>query len=242
MHAEIHHKISSTGSNLSDQMEDKLTGDVFGALRYLPFSNGLKTILLEGVKWEKDDSKTEFSSLITRIGDHEVSRHLHFWPWRAPVEPDVVFEPPHFHCWIEVKYNSGLSGEDQLVKQAKVMAKSKVPKFLIFLARQEYLPSLSKGDGFPSEVHFGTLSWQGVFLQLQKIKDKQNPGFPFDLILKDILALLEKKGFNPFTGFQLKQQLKIETGFWPFQPGYPAFNFSCRKPIQNEQYFRFSIE
>jgi hypothetical protein len=36
MIAEIENKISPTGSNLSDRLEDKLTGDVFGSLSYLP--------------------------------------------------------------------------------------------------------------------------------------------------------------------------------------------------------------
>jgi|GEM_PF-4181867 len=34
MLAEIHNKISGTGSNLSDRLEDQLTGDFFGTLRY----------------------------------------------------------------------------------------------------------------------------------------------------------------------------------------------------------------
>lgn len=42
MIAEIHSKISSSGSNLSDRLEDQLTGDFFGAIGYLPFQVGLK--------------------------------------------------------------------------------------------------------------------------------------------------------------------------------------------------------
>lgn len=45
MIAEIHGKISATGSNLSDRLEDKLTGDIFGSLRYLPFELGIGPIL-----------------------------------------------------------------------------------------------------------------------------------------------------------------------------------------------------
>ena len=44
MIAEIRGKISSSGSNLSDRLEDKLTGDVFGALRYLEFDEVIKKI------------------------------------------------------------------------------------------------------------------------------------------------------------------------------------------------------
>ncbi|MEX6702304.1 hypothetical protein ABS315_22335 [Peribacillus frigoritolerans] len=45
MLAEIHNKISQTGNNLSNRLEDKLTGDFFGAVRYLPFEIGLKHVL-----------------------------------------------------------------------------------------------------------------------------------------------------------------------------------------------------
>jgi len=43
--AEIKGKISQTGSNLSDRLEDKLTGDFFGTIRYLPFEIGLGPVL-----------------------------------------------------------------------------------------------------------------------------------------------------------------------------------------------------
>ena len=49
MIAEIKGKISSSNSNLSDRMEDELTGNVFGNLRYLPFNKGLKKILVNAV-------------------------------------------------------------------------------------------------------------------------------------------------------------------------------------------------
>jgi hypothetical protein len=45
MIAEIHNKLSATGSNLHDRLEDQLTGNVFGTLRYLPYSQGLHVIL-----------------------------------------------------------------------------------------------------------------------------------------------------------------------------------------------------
>ena len=47
--AEIKGKISSTGSNLSDRLEDLLTSDVFGPLRYIPFDEGLLPISSNGI-------------------------------------------------------------------------------------------------------------------------------------------------------------------------------------------------
>ena len=39
--AEIHGKISETGTNLSERMEDLLTSDIFGGMRYLPAQKAL---------------------------------------------------------------------------------------------------------------------------------------------------------------------------------------------------------
>lgn len=240
MLAEIHHKISSTGSNLSSQLEDKLTGDVFGALRYIPFSIGLKPIL-QSVQWEQANNNAVFTSLIDSIDNQEFSQFLHFWPWRNPIEPDIVFEPDHFHCWIEVKYTSRLSGNDQLMKQAEVMQKenSSRPNFLILLARQEELPYLEKGYEFPPQVHFGTLSWQTICRKLLEIKKSHKIEFPFNLVLDDILELLIKKGFDPFSGFQAAG---IEKTYWLFELGKPSFNFTHVKTIDHEQHFRFDIK
>ncbi|MER2107241.1 MAG: hypothetical protein ABS949_09905 [Solibacillus sp.] len=48
--AEIHGKISSLGTNLSEQMEDNLTGNLFGTLRYLLFEHGLGSLLSRAVQ------------------------------------------------------------------------------------------------------------------------------------------------------------------------------------------------
>ncbi|MEH6994009.1 hypothetical protein V7075_15050 [Neobacillus drentensis] len=49
MLAEILGKISRTGSNLTERLEDNLTGNVFGVLRYIPFSAALGEVLANGV-------------------------------------------------------------------------------------------------------------------------------------------------------------------------------------------------
>ena len=49
MIAEIKGKLSSTGSNLTNRLEDDLTGNFFGNLRYMSFNKGLKLILMQGI-------------------------------------------------------------------------------------------------------------------------------------------------------------------------------------------------
>jgi hypothetical protein len=56
MLAELHGKISRTGSNLHERLEDQLTGDFFGALRYIPFNDGIKKILCETVMPDVQDN------------------------------------------------------------------------------------------------------------------------------------------------------------------------------------------
>lgn len=57
---EFYGKISRSGSNLSDSLEDKLTGDFFGTLRYMDFCDGLastkgdlRCISVEHLLWEE---------------------------------------------------------------------------------------------------------------------------------------------------------------------------------------------
>jgi len=42
MIAEIHNKVSSSCSNLTERSEDALTGCFFGCMRYIPFNKRLK--------------------------------------------------------------------------------------------------------------------------------------------------------------------------------------------------------
>jgi hypothetical protein len=61
--AEIHNKVNANGSNLTDRLEDQLTGDFFGALRYLPFEIGMKSIL-STVRFENDKITQEWNSML----------------------------------------------------------------------------------------------------------------------------------------------------------------------------------
>lgn len=81
---EFYGKISRSGSNLSDSLEDKLTGDFFGALRYMDFCDGLQPILCGALrKSEKQQAESQdVIQLIenvncTNIKDEE---HIKFWP------------------------------------------------------------------------------------------------------------------------------------------------------------------
>lgn len=111
--AEIHGKISDSGTNLSERMEDLLTSDVFGCMRYLPAEKALIPFL---------NTARSLDGNAFIIPRKIVNVHYSFWPWlkspgRVPCEPDVVLgletEDRHVHLvLVEAKYYSSLSSEE----------------------------------------------------------------------------------------------------------------------------------
>ena len=54
----------------------------------------------------------------TNIKDEE---HIKFWPKHDLGELDVLLEFDNCYIGIEVKYKSGLSSDDQLIREARIM-------------------------------------------------------------------------------------------------------------------------
>ncbi|ASJ53688.1 hypothetical protein BP422_09050 [Brevibacillus formosus] len=215
MIAEIFGKISRTGSNLSDRLEDKLTGDVFGSLRYLPFEAGLKK-LLSGVHFEEISAQTEWNHLLDRTFGY--SYEMEFWPKHELGEIDLRFTLENSLIGIEVKYFSGLSSEDedpyistedsknQLSRYSRMLSTfAEIEhKYLVFLAPQPMITlvktDLSHRSIIAKDVYIGFLSWEEVLEQLLQVHLEDAPLYQ-KLILQDIQALLNRKGFARFTGF-----------------------------------------
>ncbi|OPX91220.1 MAG: hypothetical protein A4E53_00738 [Pelotomaculum sp. PtaB.Bin104] len=114
MIAEIRHKIVDIGS------EDQLTGNVFGALRYLPYPV-VRQIIANSVI-PAAVSKFLEQTLPAEISG-EWGRSIYFWRHYlgSQTEPDIVIELGQAVILIEVKYNSDLSGNDQLVREAELL-------------------------------------------------------------------------------------------------------------------------
>ena len=58
MFEEFYGKISRSGSNLSDNLGDKLTGDFFGTLRHMDFCDGLQPILRGALRKSEKQQET----------------------------------------------------------------------------------------------------------------------------------------------------------------------------------------
>ncbi|PDZ39774.1 hypothetical protein CN520_00455 [Bacillus cereus] len=247
MIAEIHGKISSDGSNLSERLEDKLTGDIFGSLRYLPYRKGLYQIL-SGTKFLNNLHKQQFLESINLVQEEYVYESFSFWQKRKRSEIDLVLDLGKSVLGIEVKYNSGLSSENQLEREALdlIQINKVVPKFLILVGVEpevNYIVSqVNSRNMIPSTVIFGYLSWQDILEQLTTIfySEKMNP--PEKLIIQDMVHLLERKGFKRFKDFQnlnLLPIIKRESFFSIDQSEILFFTNFSQVHVERTLYYEF---
>ena len=206
---EFYGKISRSGSNLSDNLEDKLTGDFFGTLRYMDFCDGLQPILCGALrKSEKHQEESQTAiQLIENVNCTNIrEEHIKFWPKHDRGELDVLLEYDNCCIGIEVKLNSGLSSDDQLIREANILcdlAKDK-EKILLFIAGHESCVSVYRAykDVIRKQgVCFVFASWEDI---LQSMKDLLNGGneskytFGQRLMISDLVRLLKRKGFDTF--------------------------------------------
>lgn len=132
MIAEIYHKSVDIGS------EDQLTGNVFGGLRYMPYPLA-RQIIINSIH------PISTSELLNETMPPDISvewgQSVHFWKHytNSQTEPDIVMELGQVVILIEVKYNSNLSGNNQLIREAELLTKNYPDKikFLILLARED---------------------------------------------------------------------------------------------------------
>ena len=207
---EFYGKISRSGSNLSDSLEDKLTGDFFGTLRYMDFCDGLQPILCGALR-KSEKQQAESKAAIQLIGNANCTNikdeeHIKFWPKHDLGELDVLLEFDNCYIGIEVKFKSGLSSDDQLIREANILCdlpKDK-KKILLFVAKHESCISVYrkyKKDISKQGVHFVFASWEDI---LQSMKDILHGGkgsnytFGQKLMIRDLVRLLTRKDFETF--------------------------------------------
>ncbi|MCM3001284.1 hypothetical protein ACTHSJ_26250 [Paenibacillus cellulositrophicus] len=259
MLAEIHNKISSSGSNLSDRLEDQLTGDVFGAIRYLPFQVGLKEIL-QAVRFKDagqniPDPVWEKFLQTTQDYDYE----LMFWYRHAEGELDLILEHSDVVIGIEVKYYSGLSSEDeeseemiapeeschQLVRYSRLLEDIRGGRsaYLLFLAPYQILlpveMDMKERPLISSNITLGFLAWQNVLEQLKTI-EIATLDTGQQRIIQDLIDLLIKKGFERFRGFVTDiQKISLDEKAYIFkeQSGVKLhFDWPTNMTIQEDSY------
>lgn len=220
---EIKGKISSTGSNLSDRLEDKLTGDFFGALRYLPFEQGLKGILEEVEYTDPEHTRAWTKFLSEQSG---FNHSYHFWPQHSKGEIDLLLEFDDALVGIEVKYRSGISSQDeeeivsydkslhQLSKYSHMIEglADKKRTFLVFLAPFSIRNTVQQQVGIEfnisSSVGLGFVNWEDIHTKLIRMSKNALPGTQH-YILSDTKELLDVKGLKRFNGFKNLSEEKL---------------------------------
>ena len=227
--AEIRGKISHTGGNLSDRMEDLLTSDVFSTCSYVRPETLLLPFLRGAIGPDEE--------LLGHLLEKEIkAARYQFWPRMERSEPDVMIalELPSarfFLVLVEAKYLSSKSGEalsmgemetaetprDQLAREYSDLLTAhnlfKIPeskvsgRALVYVTAHRSMPG---GSLIESNKEIRRLvSRQGdinlfwtSWLELDAIISGGQGVLQWELpILSDLQQLLERKGLVHFKGF-----------------------------------------
>lgn len=228
--AELHGKISSSGSNINDRMEDILTSNVFQLLRYLPIELGILPVLSSAENSHGEEQRRTF---VIPTGVNNVS--YHFWSRFDNWEPDVFIELKQgkkvlANIMVEAKYLSGKSGtavyeeeedgatiyvahSDQLEKLWNSLKaySDHVPYYLFYLTMDWVMPIQSinesikaiSDDDFRDNIYW--LNWQTIHTTLKNILESNSTVISETdgIIIGDIIYLLDKKGLKEFTGIDI---------------------------------------
>lgn len=205
MIAEIYHKFST-------DLEDVLTGDFFGAMRYMPFNRGLNQIF-------KNYAVSE-DPQVTHILSNAADDDFNFEFWKRSenglVEIDGFIPLTSVGIGIEVKYRSGLSGGDQLEKEAQVLDEwcNGKEKPLILIGEAEEAKAIyieNKDKRVFRDVHLAYLSWQDILLGLDQVLISSSYE---KKMIEDLKTLLREKGFVSFEGFSIDQPVVDKDICW----------------------------
>lgn len=205
MIAEIYHKFST-------DLEDVLTGDFFGAMRYMPFNRGLNQIF-------KNYAVSE-DPQVTHILSNAADDDFNFEFWKRSenglVEIDGFIPLTSVEIGIEVKYRSGLSGGDQLEKEAQVLDEwcNGKEKLLILIGEAEEAKAIyieNKDKRVFRDVHLAYLSWQDILLGLDQVLISSSYE---KKMIEDLKTLLREKGIVSFEGFSIDQPVVDKDICW----------------------------
>ena len=205
MIAEIYHKFST-------DLEDVLTGDFFGAMRYMPFNRGLNQIF-------KNYAVSE-DPQVTHILSNAADDDFNFEFWKRSenglVEIDGFIPLTSVGIGIEVKYRSGLSGGDQLEKEAQVLDEwcNGKEKLLILIGEAEEAKAIyieNKDKRVFRDVHLAYSSWQDILLGLDQVLISSSYE---KKMIEDLKTLLREKGFVSFEGFSIDQPVVDKDICW----------------------------
>lgn len=210
--------------------EDQLTGDFFGAMRYIEFREGLGKIIKEAlnnedVAWIDNIEKPKYIFWRKDLKHKRTNQKA-----EDSTEPDVIIEDKEAVILVEVKYLSGPSDDTvnkktQIERECKFLIDNynKKQKIFIYLAKEDAFEDL-KGQirkvkqEYP-EVKIIQISWQKILEAVKKVKQETEPKSYKYTILDDIYNLLKIKGFEEFkTLIEGVEEIEIDQNhYWKFE-------------------------
>ncbi len=267
MLAEINGKISRSGSNLSDRLEDKLTGDFFGALRYIPFQK-VMSLVLQQVKTV--NGTVDLNEVLKEDKTDYWADKIEFWPYHKKGELDARIELDNLLIGIEVKLYSGLSSDDdidnsvsedelekereaseqQLARESEILKEwsqnKRKPAILLFISPEDNCARIAKETDrrniLAPEVGFGYMSWEEIF-EVIKNMGESNVFNAFEkVIIQDLIALFRRKGLERFQRFEIPEHewSNKERVFGEVEDEHvPVFNFQIGIEIGDGEYYEF---
>jgi len=235
--AEIHGKISQSGSNLSDCLEDLLTSDVFTACKYLRSKTLIIPFLSKAINI-KDENLSPLEEINVKI------IRFVFWPRLDRSEPDVLISIESMNgdyliILVEAKYFSSKSStalnddeleiaetpRDQIAREYLDLTEAhkflNIPKekvkdmVLIYLTAHRSIPYEEMVESYKETKRFFkkgneiNLYWLSWFELLPTIKKIIDVSDWEEPVLNDLKKLLERKRLIRFNGYRLKENKYI---------------------------------
>ena len=205
--------IAELYGKIENNKEDELTGNFFGTLRYTGFEKVLQPLFVKCIR------PAELADKLKNIRGGYWGDKIRFWSYDSPAEIDVLLDFEEILIGVEVKYQSYLSSDDQLEREAEILQKKANgrEKILILLAPEskchEIITKTRRRNIFNEfGVNLSYISWEDVSDELIKLQLTD-----FDaLIAEDLIKLLRLKGFESFRSFDIDLELNSSKNFWTF--------------------------
>jgi hypothetical protein len=223
-----------------EDLEDLLTSNVFGAIKYVHYIEGLMPLLSEA---ETGDGSKPLQGLNVIY-----KPEYQFWPSLKeedcnPCEPDVLISITQSNgkqilILVEAKFKSGKSSEadlsdkpsDQLSKEwdnLKCLAtKNNSDPYLLYITANIGFPEKEIKESISeylkkreSTINILWLSWRKIPAIFHNTESE---------IIKDLVKLLRRQGLIFFEGFKINQ---VESFNWQFQAGDLGYPLSERLMI-----------
>lgn len=222
-----------------EDLEDLLTSNVFGSIKYTPNEKGLIPLLSAA------EDENGLNPLIRLPNISDVT--YEFWPYLNDRkgnarEPDVLIHITHETkqrtiILVEAKYQSGKSSEadegsrinDQLASEWDILItkETDAKPYLLYITADFSYPNKDIEDAQYEFAKKRNGKLDIVWISWRKLPTVLNDNEP---MLKDLIEVLRKQGLTFFEGIEIPSIDRIP---WTFQKNTLNFNWKLNSPEFN---------